>query len=300
MANNDAQLMRQMLNRLESAQVIHEQKPMNWLQGLKLQATKPFIQGADTQLWSGNYANSIYKGWMAAASKDATGEDFIGWYSQSPQTSDVARVEDSFIRRVVYKVTSGKLNEPLTKEQVGQIAKDLADVTAKQALGMTHKLTTKSTPEQREKAMKILQTLTDKMAQPISSGTLSLNWIAKNLSVQHQIPPAAVRLGFYNFNKSLLRTPLPHFTTISARDRSILSAEQISSLIPVIDNLILAVVSAVQERTPPPPPPPPPPPTPPGPASVADIVTVLNDLRAAGLSDAEIQQAVNIIFGARP
>lgn len=275
MAKNDAELMRKSLQIVQENQVLDEQKPMSMLQALALQAKKAFnVSGADTPLWIGNYANSIYSSWLKQAPENATGEDFIGWFSQSKETGTVSRVEDSFIRRIVFKHTKGNLDEPITKQQVGAIAKELATITGRQALGMTHKLTSKSTPQQRAQAMEILNTLIPSLQARAKAGRLSLNWIYRWLKQFGNVPDTAIKKAFSTYAKMIQqgKLNLAGFTPADfkfSNTNSIVNPAELDALIPIIDDFILAVVihaGAVQ----PPPAPPPSPPTPPPTLNPAD------------------------------
>lgn len=298
MAKNDAELIRKSLKAIEDPQsVLQEAAPMNWRKALELQLKSAFQRpGAETQLWIGNYANSIYKAWIRQSQPEDTGEDFIGWFSKSPKTGSVDIIESPFIHKIVYQATQGKLDQPLTKQQVETIAKNIATITLRQSMGLTHKLTTRSTPEQRQQALDLLQKLMPYLQQKKASGSLSLAWIAQRLHSLGQFTPANIQKAFKYFYKQL-RVPLAHFTGLNSADTTKLTNDQVDSLIPILDDLILTVVilsggtgggrGSRDGETPPGP----------TPAPTADqIVDIINNLRARGLTDAEISQALNLIF----
>jgi hypothetical protein len=248
MPKSDADLMRDHINLLMEDAQIAEQRPMGLLRSLNLQVQKAFgAGGADTQLWSGNYANSIYVDWRKQAPPGATGEDFIGWYSKSRTTSDVQLVEDSFIRRIVFKAMQGKLDDVITDQQVSQIAHELAKVTARQHLGMTHRLTSASTPEQRDQAMQILQQFIPHVHELIARNQLSFRFIHNWLVNVGKLPSSAVQRAFVQYAKMIQQGKL-NLGGISHTDFNrtnrvpITDAHNINALIPILDDFVLACV----------------------------------------------------------
>lgn len=248
MPKSDSQLMRDHINLLMEGEQIAEQRPMGLLRSLNLQVQKAFgAGGADTQLWSGNYANSIYADWRRQKEPGDTGRDFIGWYSKSQATSDVQRVEDSFIYRIVFKVTQGKLDDVISDQQVSQIARELAKVTARQHLGLTHRLTSASTPEQREQAMQILQQFIPYVHNRIVQNRLNLKTIASYLVRVAQLPPVAVNRAFRSYAAMIQQGKL-QLGGITAADfkfnntKPITDPHKINALIPILDDFVLACV----------------------------------------------------------
>jgi hypothetical protein len=292
MAKSDAELMRDHINLLMEGEQIAEQRPMGLLRSLNLQVQKAFnTQGADTQLWSGNYANAIYTNWIKQAPPESTGDDFIDWYSQSKATSDVQRVEDAFIRSIVVKHMNGRTEDPITKAQASKIANDLAMTTARHALGMTRRFLNMSTPQQRDQAVQILQRMLSLLQPRIQSGGVSLAMIGRYLTVDEKLNKQAVKKGFNTYYRAL-KGMFPGYSAseFGPDNRTMLNSEQLAALIPSLDDLLLicviahdrmsntAAASSAAASSPPPPPPPAPPDV------RAEFTNIYTDLVALGLA----------------
>ena len=293
MSNADSQFMRQMLTRLEHTEaatdVVEEGSPMGLLRALQLQITRPFVQGADTQIWSGNYANSLYSGWKKIATPDATGNDFVNWSSGikgntnlKPGQNPVDPLGAKLTQRIVWKVTGGKMNEPLSLQMASKICNEVATETAKAHLRIAGKLKTMGGPQAQETTVKILQELGPELVKLMSNTNqnLTLKMLSHQLQQsQYQISDAALNRGFVNYYRILKASGNTlgwDQTTFVYNSGVALTPMQKIELIPILDELILSVVMA-SEATQPPTPTPTPSPTPSPTPTPAPVPTTAPD-----------------------
>lgn len=261
MANSDAQLMRMLVNQLDSNTVsLQEAQPFGFMQQLLLKAKSPFDPNANKQLILNQYSNSLYKEWQAHSKllsqrggQPPTGRDFITWYSTSPTEPNRLNPAASSVIQALMRKLGIDLDNPIPEPKLAELTKQLSGVVFNQAAKISNKLVAGATAEEEQQVLDYMQKLDDYLLRGAANLSLYTVFQSMRKIIGEDEPTArAIMQGWADFRRPYmlgagsLALPVSDPKLFSVKNRLLIQdATERQQLVQLLPTLLLHVVQAV-------------------------------------------------------
>lgn len=314
MTHTTAAQMRQLIEAVDTPESLEEARPFGFFQQLKLAAQQPFKPSAQMQLSVNAYANNIYTAWRnqsavlkKSTNQEPTAEDFVTWYSSSPQEPGRASPITVGILRRYMRDLGIALDQPIPEDKLTELCKKIGGAVAQQIAKVSLKLVKGATPAEEQQILDWMAQFDDVLirAEPNLSLRLVARFMLQLIGAENKTPMFTAWNRYRTLNKA---TALSGFgpNEFSFNNAAKLDPNQKTQLVDALPDILLLTLKEINKRkalgvtakdkTAKPA-------SLPAPTPAADpqaLIDIVNQLRAGGLSDDMIKTVIPQFFGGNP
>lgn len=256
MTNISAHQMRQLIEAVDTPQALEEARPFGFLQQLGLAAMQPFKPSAQMQLSVNAYANNIYTAWRTqsavlkkSTNQEPTAEDFVTWYSSSPQEPGRASPITVGILRRYMRDLGISLDQPIPENKLTELCKKIGGAVAQQIAKVSLKLVRGATPAEEQQILDWMARLDDQLirAEPNLSLRLVARFLLQLIGPENKTAMFTAWNRYRNINRT---TALSGFgpNEFSFNNAAKLDPNQKTQLVDALPDILLLTLKEINKR----------------------------------------------------